>query len=192
MRVTSPEIKIAFDPDYSFQQQEIHRVANAHFSGLLACHRELRAAGRGRIGCVLRRDEDERSRHYWQAAALCAPRLHGGARIPPLMLAGTPSEEAFGKWFLRHKPDAVIGNNPDYVLDWLRKRKVRVPADVGYASLDLAPGARIPGIRQSWGGIFTTAIDQLAGELARNEFGLPSVPKTTLVDGRWMESGANT
>lgn len=172
---------------YSFQQADMNRVANAHFSGLLTNYAKLREAGRARIGCVLRRDEDERSRHYWQAAALCAPRLHGGAVIAPLMMAESPDEDAFGKWMERHKPDAVIGNNPDYVVGWLKTRGLRVPKDIGYASLDLAPDAKFPGMRQAWLGIFATAMDQLAGELARNEFGLPAASRTTLVEGVWTE-----
>jgi len=170
---------------YSFQQQEMNRVSHAHFSGLLTCYRELRAAGRMRIGCVLRHAEDERSRHFWQAAALCAPRLHGGAAIPPLMLDETRSEDEFDKWFRRYKPGAVIGNQPDYVLGWLRKRGLRVPADAGYASLDLAPDAQVSGMFQSWERVFAVAVDQLAGELSRNEFGLPSEPSTTVVEGVW-------
>ncbi|MFA6286641.1 MAG: LacI family DNA-binding transcriptional regulator [Opitutaceae bacterium] len=176
---------------YSFSQKEMNRVANAHFGGLLTCYRELRAAGHRRIGCVMRRDEDARSRHYWQAAALCAPRLHGGAGIAPLMLKDGQGEEEFAKWFLRHSPDAVIGNHPDHAVDWLRRCGARIPADVGYASLDRAAGAAFPGVQQSWEDIFTTAVEQLAGELARNEFGLPAMPKTTLVEGRWRESGGS-
>ncbi|CAM2977947.1 LacI family DNA-binding transcriptional regulator [Rariglobus hedericola] len=170
---------------YSFQQQEMNRVAHAHFSGLLTCYRELRAAGWNRIGCVLRHDEDERTRHYWQAAALCAPRVHGGAAIPPLLLDEALSEAEFDKWFKRYKPGAVIGNQPDYVLDWLRRRGLQVPADRGYASLDLAPDAKVPGMSQSWERVFAVALNQLAGELSRNEFGLPSEPSTTVVEGVW-------
>ncbi len=170
---------------YSFRQREMHRVANAHFGGLITCHRELTSAGYERIGCVISHDEDERSLHYWQAAALCAPRVHGGAKVAPLMIKGASDEEAFVKWFQRNRLDAVIGNNPDQSVGWMRKLGLRVPADVGYASLDLASAAKFPGMRQSWPGIFTTAIDQLAGELARNSFGPPETPRVTLVDGVW-------
>lgn len=173
---------------YSFQQVVMHRVANAHFSGLMTAYRELIAAGRKGVGCVLHDDEDERSRHFWQAAALCAPRLYGGRVIPPLVIGKEPGEEAFAPWFRKHKPDAVIGNHPDPVVGWLRRRGVRVPAEVGYASMDLAEGAKFPGVRQAWLGIFTTAIDQLAGELARNEFGLPSSARVTLIEGVWTEA----
>ncbi|MFH1498958.1 MAG: LacI family DNA-binding transcriptional regulator [Verrucomicrobiota bacterium] len=170
---------------YSFQQAEPHRVANAHFGGLLTAYQKLSDAGYRRIGCVIRRDEDERARHYWQAAALCAPRLHGGAAIKPLVFPDEPDEAMFDLWFGRQRPDAVIGNHPDYVVDWLRKRGLRVPSEIGYASLDLDRGSRLPGIRQDWTGICVTAVDQLAGELARNEFGLPTTPRVTLIDGVW-------
>jgi DNA-binding LacI/PurR family transcriptional regulator len=177
---------VAIAIGYSFQQAAMHRVANAHFSGLMTAYRELSAAGRVRIGCVLHDDEDERSLHFWQAAALCAPRLYGGEVISPLMIGTEPGEAAFENWFKAHKPDAVIGNSPDPVVGWLRRRGVRVLADVGYASMDLPEGAKFPGVRQAWLGIFTTAIDQLAGELARNEFGLPDTPRITLIEGVWV------
>lgn len=176
---------------YSFQQKEMNRVAHAHFSGLLTCYRELRLGKRRRIGCVLTRAEDERSRHFWQAAALCAPRLHGGATIPPLMLDESLSEADFDKWFTRYRPDAMIGNQPDYVLGWLKKRGLQAPADAGYASLDLAENANVSGIFQSWAQLFSAAVNQLAGELSRNEFGLPSEPSTTVVDGVWTVRGGS-
>ena len=99
---------------YSFQRQAMHRVANAHFGGLLKGYRESRNMGRKRIGCMLARDEDERSRHYWQAAALCAARLHGGAAIAPLMRDESSGADVPDKCFRRHRPDAIIGNNPDH------------------------------------------------------------------------------
>jgi DNA-binding LacI/PurR family transcriptional regulator len=176
---------------YSFQQQEMNRVAHAHFSGLLTCYRELRASGRARIGCVMSYAEDERTRHYWQAAALCAHRVHGGSAIPPLMLDEARSEAEFDTWFRRYKPGAIIGNQPDYVLDWLKRRGLRVPADVGYASLDLAPDAKFPGMSQSWERVFAVVLNQLAGELSRNEFGLPSEPSTTVVEGIWTARDAD-
>lgn len=170
---------------YSFQQQNVHRVAHSHFCGLIECYRQLRAAGWRRIGCALQRETDARSLHYWQAAALCAPRLHGGAAIEPLLLGKELDEAELETWFEAHTPDAIIGSNPDYVPAWLRKRGVRVPGKVAYASLDLSAGAKWPGIHQFWPGIFSAAVDQLAGSLARNEFGLPPSPRVTLVDGVW-------
>lgn len=172
---------------YSFRQCRLHRVANGHFAGFMETYARLREAEHRRIGCVLRLNEDTRSRHYWLAAALAASRLHGGASIPPLMLADPPNEGAFQRWFKKVRPDAIIGNHPDYALEWLGKCGASVPQDVSYASLDTLAGSGVAGMRQAWGEIFTTAVDMLAGELARNEFGPPDKPKIMLVDGYWED-----
>lgn len=171
---------------YSFQQVEMHRVANAHFVGLLECYRRLRETGRARIGCLLGRDDDRRALHYWQAAARAAAHVLGGRPIPPLMLQASDGRADFERWFARHRLDAVIGPHPDKALGWLREAGVDVPREVAYASLDLTSGAATAGIRQSWESIYCTAVDQLAGELARNEFGLPEAPRTTLIAGAWV------
>jgi DNA-binding LacI/PurR family transcriptional regulator len=169
---------------YSFQQVMMHRVANAHFQGLMTCHQELRKAGCERIGCVLGRDEDERSLHYWQAAARSAPHLFGGARIPPLMMTMPLKRSLFETWFRRHRPEAVIGNHPDFVPGWLDELKL----EASYVTLDRYDDLPWSGIRQSWGEMFATAVDQLGGKLARNEFGLPGTPRVTLIEGVWTGS----
>lgn len=167
---------------YSFRQQEMHRVAHAHFAGTITCHEQMLKAGCKRVGCVLRRDDDERSRHFWQAGARSAPHIHGGRAVPPLILEGAEDRAVFERWLARHRPDGVMGNYPDTVADWIAELGLRLP----YASLDQHPGRPWSGIRQSWEAIFSTAVDQLAGELARNEFGLPESPRDTLIKGTWI------
>lgn len=167
---------------YSFQQVIMHRVANAHFAGLMACYMELRKTGCERIGCVLGRDEDERSRYFWQAAARTVSHLHGGAAIPPLMMERSLQRALFEQWFHEHRPQAVIGNYPDYVAEWITRMKL----DATYVSLDYYTQRPWAGIRQSWAEIFAATVDQLVGKLARNEFGLPETPRTTLIEGVWV------
>ena len=167
---------------YSFHQVMMHRVATAHFQGLMTCYEELRKSGCERIGCVLGRDEDERTRHFWQAAARSAPHLYGGAHIPPLMMDVPLKRSLFAQWFKQHNPHAVIGNYPDHVADWMAQLKM----NASYATLDQYADRPWSGIRQSWAGIFSTAVDQLVGKLARNEFGLPTTARTTLIEGEWI------
>ncbi|HEY9247617.1 MAG TPA: LacI family DNA-binding transcriptional regulator [Rariglobus sp.] len=171
---------------YSFQQQMMNRVANAHFAGLLTCYEGLRKAGCKRIGCVLSRDEDKRARYYWHAGAKSGPYIHGGAAVPPLMFEEPFRRREFEDWFRRHRLDAVIGNYPDYAAKWITELRL----DACYATLDLHDHVPWSGIRQSWGGIFSAAVDQLAGELARNEFGLPAFPQVTLIEGVWTEGAS--
>jgi DNA-binding LacI/PurR family transcriptional regulator len=167
---------------YSFQQQVMNRVANAHFFGGVTCYGQLMKSGYKRIGYVLERFDDENARYFWQAAARSAPHICGGEVIPPLIMDEPLKRSLFEKWFRCHKPDAVVGNAPNYAANWIEELEL----DTAYSSLDLHPGQPWSGIRQSWAGIFSGAVDQLAGALARNEFGLPTSPRTTLIEGEWV------
>ena len=166
---------------YSFQQQSMHRVAHAHFAGAMTCYRELRAGGCRSIGYVLTRDDDMRALHFWQAAARSAPHIEGGKAVAPLMLEEGEGPGRFERWYARHRLDAVIGNYPDFAAGWIDS----ADGDAVYASLDLHHESSWPGIRQSVGRYFSTAIDQLAAQLTRNEHGLADSPRTTLVEGCW-------
>lgn len=179
---------------YSFSQVEPQRVANAHFNGMVTCYQELRARGCGRIGLVLKRDDDNRARHYWLSGFMGAPLIHGGEALPPLMTGMAMDRADFERWFKRNKPDAIIGMSRDVLLEWLSGMGVAVPADVCYACLDIIDEKARPlaGIRQSWGDIFATGVELLAGQLSRNEIGLPAVPKVTLIDGRWSDGASVT
>jgi LacI family transcriptional regulator len=101
--------------------------------------------------------------------------------IPPLILNGPDEQSKFEQWMKRHRPDGVIGNYPDVAASWMSELRM----EAAYASLDCTDRP-CAGIRQSWSEIFSTAVDQLAAELARNEFGLPKSPKVTLIEGTWI------
>lgn len=173
---------------YSFQQQAMHRVANAHFFGGMTCYERLINAGYTRIGYVLERHDDEKARYFWQAAARSAPHIHGGVIIPPLIMSMPFQRSLFVQWFKQHRPDAVVGNSPNQVAAWLTELKL----NACYATLDLHANEPWSGIRQSWAEIFSSAVDQLVGEMQRNEYGLPASPKTTLIEGTWSDGPTAT
>ncbi|EIP98882.1 transcriptional regulator [Opitutaceae bacterium TAV1] len=174
---------------YSFSQADPHRVVNAHFNGIVTCYQKLRERGCRRIGLVLRRDDDDRARHYWLSGFLGASRVHGGEALPPLLTDFEMDRDEFYRWFDHARPDAIISMSRDVLLGWLARRNIAVPAQVRYACLDVLNGSARPlaGIRQSWGEIFSTGIEFLAGQLSRNEIGLPAVPRVTLIDGVWTD-----
>ncbi|MDP3377412.1 MAG: LacI family DNA-binding transcriptional regulator [Brevundimonas sp.] len=174
---------------YSFSQVESPRVANAHFNGIMTCYRELRKMGCERIGLVLKRDDDARARHYWSSGFMGAPLVHGGAALPPLLTGLEMDRRDFETWFRRNLPDAIIGLSRDVLLDWLEDMGATMPRDICYACLDIieGQGRELAGIRQSWGDIFATGVELLAGQLSRNEIGLPKAPTVTLIDGCWHD-----
>lgn len=174
---------------YSFSQADPHRVANAHFNGIVTCYQKLRERGCRRIGLVLRRDDDDRARHYWLSGFLGASMVHGGEALPPLLTGFEMDRDVFFQWLESTRPDAIISMSRDVLLGWLAQQHIVVPGQLRYACLDVLNGAThsLAGIRQSWGEIFSTGIELLAGQLSRNEIGLPAMPKVTLIDGAWVE-----
>jgi DNA-binding LacI/PurR family transcriptional regulator len=174
---------------YSFRQANLHRVLNAHFNGMITCYKKLRLAQRKRIGLVLLRDDDDRAHHYWLSGFLASPHLFGGARLRPSLLKTANDRTAFVSWFESERPDAIIGLSNRYISKWLDDCGAHIPADVCFVSLDAGLDASRPeaGIRQSWGEIFSTAVELIAGQLARNEVGLPAMPRVTLIDGQWSD-----
>jgi hypothetical protein len=93
---------------------------------------------------------------------------------------------AFKQWLKRMRPDVLITLDADFLEHILRDLGLKVPADIGLASLGCAEiGDRFSGICQLGHKKGAVALDVLAGLVERNETGLPEQPVTTLIEGRW-------
>lgn len=170
---------------YSFRQVPLHRAAHHQVEGAYVCYSHLRNLGYTRIGLAVWREVDERCRHYWSTGYLGSQFVHGDTRLPPLLMPSDDDRDGFLKWLEKHKPDAVIGTYPHNTLKWLKA----VRGDqVAYASLDIgAEMGVIAGIQQDNFAIGAAAMNLLAGQLFRNECGIPTVPEITLVEGTWRD-----
>ena len=105
--------------------------------------------------------------------------------LPPFVSADW-SERTFNRWFKRHRPDAVVSSTTE-PLQWLRAAGLRVPGDVGFASLFLAHAARgCSGFDQNFEQIAAAAVDAVIAQLHRNERGVPKSPQVVLVEGDWV------
>lgn len=172
---------------YSFRQAALNHAVHDNISLVAACHSHLRKLGYARIGLVLHRNDNARVRHLW-VAGFMGQWQHGGQRLEPLLLDNYDDGAPFLRWLKKIKPDAVIGIWSDHPLAWMREAGVRVPDDIGYATLDLGDRAgKIAGMLQDNHAIGAAAMDLLAGQLFRNEIGVPSSPKITIVEGTWMD-----
>jgi LacI family transcriptional regulator len=173
---------------YSMKDVALSRVAHNHFTGYLLAARRCRLAGRQRLGLVLQTRVHEKVEKRWVAAALLDQSEHPcDHQVPPLLL-DTLDARKFGRWFRRHRPDAILGLDLPLLLDWLRGLERAVPREVALASLDLRPEDRgIAGIRQNYDTIGATAVDLLVSQTHRNERGLPRTLSTLLTDGQWQD-----
>jgi LacI family transcriptional regulator len=173
---------------YSMSEIHAHRAVHDSVTQIAACYTNLRHAGNKRIGLALHQQEVPPERPRWIAGYCGAQWRYGDEMIPPLLFDSFSDNSAFLRWFDTHRPDAVIGIWPDHPLRWLRERSVRVPEEVAYATLDL-PGnqvGQLAGIQQNNYGLGMAAMDLLAGQLFRNETGMPQHPATIIIDGTWI------
>ena len=152
-----------------------------------ACYAQLRKLGHSRIGLVLHQFDNMRVQYLWVTGFL-GQWQHGGERIEPLLLPDYEAAELFFPWVEHHRPDAVISIWQDFPLNWMTKNGINVPKQISYATLDLGDRAgKLAGMLQDNHGIGAAAMDLLAGQLFRNEIGIPATPKITMVEGTWMD-----
>ena len=163
----------------------LHRVVNDLFHSMMIAMEQCYRLGYRRIGLALRATVNQKVERRWLAAYLLAQsELSGLAPLAPL-LAEPLSEDAFRAWFRREKPDVILGQH-HYLQRWLKSWGLRIPEDVGVASLSTSHmGDPVSGIYQNSELIGMRCIDLLATLLERNELGVPAVSDSLLVDGVW-------
>lgn len=173
---------------YSFQQVSVHRAVHDSVNIITRCHSHLHAAGHRRIGIVLPTRYGMGGRHLWIAGYLGAQWSCGLDLLLPFLYDTNTEPPGFSKWLAQFQPDAIIGLWPNQPLSWLRKAGIYAPRDISYASLDLGDRmGKIAGMFQDNHRIGVAAMDFLAGQLFRNEMGIPSTPQIAMIEGTWID-----
>ena len=157
---------------------------------MMVCFQTLAQRGYRRLGLAISTEQDARVEFRWSGSYLTSQwRLSApGDRIPPFG-HGKFETEPFRRWFLEHRPDAIItGHN--IIKDVLEEMGVRVPEDVALARpYDSGPGEdSIAFIDEHSEEIGSAAVDVVAGMMYRNEKGLPQNPSSVVIPGSWRDA----
>jgi LacI family transcriptional regulator len=171
---------------YTVNIPHISRTVHDHAGALeLACT-QLRARGYSRIGLVLSQNMHHRVHGRWLAGWVCAqsdpfdsPR--------PLVSRDLGKASVFDRWLAQEKPDALITADWDVVLAHLKRLGLQTPGDLGLVDLQGSSATTHAAIDQSSREVGAAAVDIIIGQINRHERGAPSIPKTVLVPGRWIE-----
>jgi len=165
----------------------LNRVRHNHLSGIWRALEELEILGYRRIGLCLLDNVEVATHHRWTAGYLYWSRVRGFANSFTPLISNHFSEGEITQWIRKNRIDAVIGPGVE-VLERIRSCGIRVPEDVGFASLDLFGSVTqgVSGIDQRRDVLWPMAIDLLVTTIHRNIKGEPEHPSTLTYAGEWV------
>jgi DNA-binding LacI/PurR family transcriptional regulator len=165
----------------------ITSVCNDHFFSSLQVARECYRRGYRRPGLLLLRSHRLHFHARWDGGLLVGRHL-----IPhfkqarTLVLEDWNHLEPVAAWIEREKPDVIVSPASSVLLDHLKSLKLRVPRDIGLASLACPEMNHVcSGIWQNGRLLGATAIDNIISMLEYNERGLPAQTRVIMVEGVW-------
>lgn len=177
----------------TLESPKLNRSLHDQYTSMLKVLTELGDLKYLNVGLVLEEELDVRVNGKWTAAYLYHQSSTGKNPSPPPLIFSSPTQDAFDRWFENHRPDAIVSVNR-YVLGFLKKRGLRVPQDIGYASLDLdgdiPENTGLSGIDQNSHMVGAVAVDLLVGALQRVQRGIPLHPIRVDVEGTWRHGSS--
>ena len=172
---------------YSLARPSIHRVLNHHYNTILLAMTKLVERGYRRIALAVEPVNQWSVNHLWKAAYVAGLEILELPR-PPLCFIAEFRPDIFHKWFLKHRPDAIIANDATYYRA-LHERGLNAPENFGIVSLTVREEAdkTLSRVDQNHAEEGATAIRLIVSELLHNQLGIPPIRQTVMLDGIWIE-----
>lgn len=177
-----------------------NRVSCYQLQNYITAFNKLLQLGYTRIGTALDNSfvQKFQNRAKWHTGYLeCQHNLLKKDRIPVFTYDALPRQMAayekesqtlyagFCKWFSKWQPEVII-TLLGAEIKWLNKMGQDVPQDVGLVCLAQQSSSDTARIDEKPEALGAAALELVAGQIARNEFGFPPDPKTTLIEGCWV------
>ncbi|AHF94559.1 hypothetical protein OPIT5_20715 [Opitutaceae bacterium TAV5] len=174
--------------DHVIARPALHTLCSDHHRALFLALDRLHALGYRRPGLVLHRSHDARLLHRWEAAGRIWPAYYGGTRRKPSpLILDRPEQAAFTRWFRATRPDVVLGHDP-VLLRWMTAAGAHVPQTHGFCCLNLTNSEQpCAGLDLQPATLGARGIELLAGQLLRNDCGIPATASATLLPARWVD-----
>jgi len=165
-------------------EPELHHSAHHHYGGMRLAMIKLEAMGKRRIVGLLNKRIEERARRAWSAAFLAHHPLTNQAW--EFLAQENPEDLShLASWIRQRKPEAIVGVRQ--IVEPLINQGWRPSPKTTVILLDSVPNPwGFGGIDQREQVIATNAVDLVAGQLQRNERGVPENVKMLLFAGHWV------
>lgn len=173
----------------SVESPELHRVTPHHYYNTQLLCQHLGRLGYRRIGLILHVLDLKRVHHIYPAAVTWNKLITDGTVVPPLIHDG---DEPAGltQWFKKERPDAIVCHMEKHCRAYAARLRLAIPGQIGFVTANCATGSDIGGIDQRPTEIGRAAADLLVSMIQRGEKGIPEVPTSLLIPGRWVEHAA--
>jgi LacI family transcriptional regulator len=170
----------------SLQNRGLARVQFDHFQLMHLALRRIRQAGYRRPALFLSPSIDGRTQGRLRAACLVHSPAPASERSRLIYLGDLHNRAATAAWLKTRRPDVAIYLEGDRRF-LLEAAGWRVPRDIGFVSLTREPEmAEIAGVTQSAEAFAGAAVDLVAAQLQRREFGRQAWPQKVMLEGTWQ------
>ena len=168
----------------------LHRASVDFHRGVHCAVDELQRRGYQRPGFFVEEFRDELVEKRWSSAFLAVLMRLAKINRVPVFIKKQIEAKKFLKWYEAHHPDVLIGHCHD-AITWLEEAGYKMPGDFGFFSLNrLLTGEDCSGLDHRPNEIGALGIDMVVGQIYRNERGIPSVPRTVLIDADYVDGSS--
>ena len=171
---------------HSLPEPRTHLVGTDQLADGRLAFEQIALRGYGRIGLVASSSVHPRFNAGYLLAQTQHPRLPA---LRPLFVERTPTaadEAKLARWIKLQRPEAILTNVRE-LRAMLARAGMRVPRDVGLATLSVRDGNASAGIDQHPAEIGKAAVQLVVSLIHHNERGLPAFPREVLIEGRWVD-----
>lgn len=169
----------------TLEAPQVNRVSIDHFGNLQMVLRQLLERRYERVGFVLDSLQNERNGVLPFAAFKYFQATHPEIGSVPIL--AQDSDHACLQWLKKYRPDVVITYGPQLIFK-LHEWGYSIPDEIGFVTLE-RPGMEIDsaGAEENSNPAGATAVDLVVAAIHANDFGPPVTPKSTLVQGNWID-----
>lgn len=167
--------------------QHIPHTTTNRFDNMIMALENLERRGYRRPGLVLNRLAERMTHLQYHGAYMAYADSHRNIkRLPVHLLQASNPSTSLVHWIKIGKPDVIIGNIQSLRL--IREEGYRVPDDFAFCLIDRTPSDKgVAGFDSNQHEVGVAAVNLVVARLYRNSYGPPRYPRSTLVNGIWID-----
>ncbi len=163
-----------------------HSTECGRQEGMMLLLEQVQTLGYKRIGLVLQESQDAYHSHV-QRCAISDFQIHlpKYQRIPHL-IEKVVTKESFYVWLDTFQPELIVAGF-DEIYSWMEEKGCSIPAEIGLVRPEITGNRDLSGIIFNRWAVGASAVDLIAGQINRNERGIPDQRKHVAISGIWKE-----